>query len=136
VICHSARPQSTAFRQKGRFDFSVDIGHRFTNGNLAPARQRLGKHEDVRRPGTLVFVVDAPGMSASGGDRHAGLLQQLHRLFVHAQDRPRRVVRLRVGLQHLFHVGYELTVGLGRDDPVFDLTVRHPVFFRVRRTVS
>jgi hypothetical protein len=46
------------------------------------------------------------------------------------------VVRLCVGLQHLFHVGHEFTVSLGRDDPVLDLAVRHHVFFRVRRTVS
>ena len=88
------------------------------------------------RPGTLVFVVDALGMSASGGDRHASLLQQLHRLFVHAQHRAHRVVRPRVGLQHFFHGGHELAVGLGGDDPGLDLAIRHPVFFSARRTVS
>jgi hypothetical protein len=87
-------------------------------------------------PARSYSYVDALGVSASGRDRHARLLQQLNRLFVHAQDRALWVIRLRVGLQHFFPVGHELTVGLGRDDPVLDLAVGHAVFFSVRRTVS
>jgi hypothetical protein len=52
----------------------------------------------------------------------------LHRLFVHAKNRTHRIVRLRIGFQHLFHVGHKLAIGLGRDDPVLDLAVGRPVF--------
>src|SRR2546425_10989817 len=47
-----------------------------------------------------------------------------------------RIVRLGIGFQHLFHVGHELAIRLGRDHPVVDFPLCHPVFFNVRRTVS
>ena len=61
---------------------------------------------------------------------------QLHRLFVHADHRTSRIVRLLVGFQDVFHVRDEFGVRLRRDHPVLDLPLRHAVFFSVCRTVS
>ena len=75
-------------------------------------------------------------MLFGAGDRLARFLQQLNRLLVHAQHGIPRIVGPGVDVQHFLHARGELGVGLGRDDPILDLPVRHPVFFSVRRTVS
>ena len=75
-------------------------------------------------------------MLRGGRDRLSGFLDQLHWLLVHAENRTRRIIRFCVRFQHLFHVGHEFGVGFRRNDPVLDLSIRHPVFFSVRRTVS
>src|ERR1051326_451801 len=46
------------------------------------------------------------------------------------------VVRPGVHVQHFLHARGKFGVGLGRNDPVLDLPLRHLVFFSVRRTVS
>ena len=47
-----------------------------------------------------------------------------------------RIVGFFVGFEHVFHVGHELGVLLGRNHPVLDLSLGHAVFFSVLRTVS
>jgi hypothetical protein len=69
-------------------------------------------------------------------DRRPRLLQQLHRLLVHAQHWVLGIVRGSVGVEHFLHPRYELGVRLRRDHPVFQLALGHPVFLSVRRTVS
>jgi len=78
----------------------------------------LGEHEDVGRSRTLVLVVDAFAVVLCRRDRRAGLLQQLHRLLVHAQHRTGRIVQFAVDVQHLFHACHEFGVGLGRESAV------------------
>src|SRR3954447_10091112 len=69
-------------------------------------------------------------------DRHFRLLQQLHRLLVHTQYRFLRIIRFRVGFEHVFHVSHKLGIVVRRNHPVLDLALGHSVFFRVLRTVS
>jgi hypothetical protein len=38
------------------------------------------------------------------------------------------IIRLGVGLQHLFHAGHEFAVGLRRNDPMVDLPLVHPIW--------
>ena len=87
-------------------------------------------------PARFVLVVDPPGPLPGGGNRRARLLDQLHRLLVHAHDGAGRVVRLRVDVEDLLHLRHELGVGFRRNHPVLDLPPGHPVFLSVRRMVS
>src|SRR4028119_27402 len=105
-------------------------------GRLADARERCGEREDARRAVALVLIIDALAMPPRRGDRHPGLLEQLDRLFVHAQHGMLRVIRHRIGLEHFLHAGHELGVLLRWDHPILDLALRHPVFLRALRTVS
>src|SRR5207302_10989908 len=98
--------------------------------------KRFGAQEDGGRPRSFVCVVNPLPVCGRGSNGQARFFQSLHRLFVHAEDRHVRIVRLFVGFQHLFHVGNALGVRFRWHDPVCDLPMRHTVFFRVRRTVS
>jgi hypothetical protein len=64
-------------------------------------------------------------------DRHLLFADQLHRLFVHAHDGLSGIVGFFVCFEHFLHVSDELAVGVGRDHPILDLPLRHPVFFSV-----
>src|SRR6185312_3694368 len=123
-------------QQLGHFDRPVDLGPTLAGGRLSKARQRFREHENARRAVAFVFVIDTLRMLLRRGDRFLRLLQQLHWLFVHAQHRLQRVIRFRIGFEHVFHVGHELGVLIGRNHPVLDLALGHSVFFRVLRTVS
>ena len=106
------------------------------NADFTPAHQRLAEHEDARRPRPLVLVIDAPRPRLRRRERHALLLQHLHRLLVHAQHRLPRIVGLGVGFEHFLHSSHELGVLLGRNHPVLDLPFRHAIFLSTLRTVS
>ena len=69
-------------------------------------------------------------------DRLSGLLDQLHWLFIHTQYRVRPIIRFCVCFQHFFHIGHKFGISFRRNHPIFNLSIRHPVFFSVRRTVS
>ena len=71
---------------------------------------------------------DTAGMLRGGLDRLSGLLNQLHRLLVHAEYRMRPIIRFRVRFKDFFHVRYEFGSGFRRNDPVFDLSIRHSIF--------
>jgi hypothetical protein len=75
-------------------------------------------------------------MLLGGWNRLANFLEQLHGLLVHAEHGARGIVRLFIRLQHFLHAGDELGIGLRRNHPVFELAIRHAVFFNVRRSVS
>jgi hypothetical protein len=111
------------------FNRPVGFGPSHPGGRLAEARERLGEHKDARRAIALILVIDAPAMPLRGGDRHSRLLEQLDRLFVHAQHGIPRIVGRRVGLEHFFQARHELGVLIRWDHPVFNLSLRHAVFF-------
>ncbi len=133
---HFLARRVTAFQQARHFRRPVGLGPGRPHAHLTPARQRFGEHEDVGRARAFVFVVDPLAVVLRRRDRRARLLQKLHRLLVHAEHRAGRIMRPGIGVEHLFHACDELGVGLGRDDPVFDLPMGHATFFKVRRTVS
>ena len=131
-----SHPFVTTVEQPGHFECPIDLRLRLPRGRHPPSGEGLGEHENLGRARPLVLVIDPPGMLRGGLDRPSGLLDQLHGLLVHAEHRARGILRFCVGFQHFFHVGHELAIGLGRNDPVFDLAIRHSVIFNVRRTVS
>src|SRR6266436_5878976 len=114
----------------------IHLGALPPHADMAPSLQRLGKHEHAGRACAFVLVVDTPGMVLRGGEGHAGFLQPLHRLFVHAHHGKPRVIRLRVRLSHVFHARDKFAVGGRRDDPVLNLARGHAVFFSIFLRVS
>jgi len=74
------------------------------NGDLSPASKRLCEHDDVRRSRSLILVVHPLRTARRARNRRSRLLEQLHRLLVHAHDGTRRIVRGGVGRQHFLHL--------------------------------
>ena len=124
------------FQQAGDLQRPVRLRTPSPGRRLPPTGQRLAEQEDRGRASPFVLVIDPARPLPGGGNRRTCFPDQLHRLLIHAHDRARRVVRLRVGVEDLFHVRHELRIGLRRDHPVLDFPPRHPVFFSVLRTVS
>src|SRR4029434_1952262 len=75
-------------------------------------------------------------MVLGGGDWYASFLEQLHRLFVHADDWKLWVIRLSIRLQHVFHASDKFAIGCRWDDPVLNFALRHTVFLSVFLSVS
>ena len=69
------------------------------------------------------------------GDR-AGFTNQLHGLFIHADQRAGRIICPFVQVQNVFHAGDEFGVLLGRNYPALSQMRFEAVFFRTLRTVS
>ena len=126
-----------ALQKAGDFFGPVHLRPALAGRRPAPGGQGLAEHEDRRGARPLVLVVDASRMIRGSGDRHASLLDQLHRLFVHANHRTLRIVRFLISFKNLFHVRRELRVAFGRNHPVLDFPFAgEAVFFSVRLTVS
>jgi hypothetical protein len=85
---------------------------------MPPAFQRREQHERVGRAVALIFVVVPGWLPWLCRNRHAGLLDELFGCLVQADHGPVWIMRPLIGLQHILHVGYKASVGLGRDDPL------------------
>ena len=88
------------------------------------------KDEYVLGSIAAILVVDPPGVTALGRDGDAGLVEELVRFFVEANDRSQRVVLLGVEVEYILHPLDELSVD-GRDAPHlvlpwFDLLLGKP----------
>ena len=83
----------------------------------------------------LVLVVVTRRRSRSHGFRCARLGDELLGGFVEADQRPRRIVRPRVDVEHVLHRGDKCGVGFRRDDPVVGQVRFEIVFFSARPTV-
>ncbi len=118
----------TTIEQPGHFECPIHLRLRLPRRCHPPSREGFGEHENLRGARPLVLVIDAPGMLRGGRDGLSGLLDQLHGLLVHTEHRARWIIRFCVGFQHLLHVGHEFGIGFRRNDPVFDLAIRHSVF--------
>ena len=89
----------------------VDLGASGLGVDVAPAAQRLDPDEDRAGAVADVLVVLAAVPARRGGDRVAGVVEELVGLLVHADHRPGRIVGSGVDGQHVFHPGDELRVG-------------------------
>jgi hypothetical protein len=121
------------FQQTGHFDGPVDFRPALAHSHFPPPGERFGEHKNAGGPRPFVLVINPFGMCCRGGNRRAGFLQQLDRLFVYSDHGTVRVIRSFIGFQHVLQAGGELGVGFGRPlfvriGPVLDLAVGH-VFF-------
>jgi hypothetical protein len=64
------------------------------------------------------------------------MLDELLGPFIKTDQRPFRIVRPLIHIQHLFHLANKLGVGIGRNDPLLVTPRLEFVFFSVFRTVS
>ena len=83
-----------------------------------------------------VFRVDLPVVSRAHCPRFARFTKQLIWLLVHAYDRPCRVVRPFVDIEHVFHVRYKVGICPRRKAPVVGAVRSQLVFFNVLRMAS
>src|SRR5271166_5432056 len=113
----------------------IDGGVAVGDLDAAPAFQGRKHHEYVGDAVAFVFVIVTRGLSGFGGDRRAGLDDQLFGGFIQTHERAIGIARFLVGFQHIFHRGDEAGVGVRRDHPL-PIAVRFErVFFSVRPIV-
>src|ERR1700757_1606685 len=104
----------------------------FTSRHRFPRREH---HEQIGDTIAFVFVIVTRLASRLRRDRSARLDDHLLRGFVEAHERPLRIVRPLIDLQHVFHVGDKGRAGVRRNHP-FLLAMRFEnVFFSVRPMV-
>lgn len=120
--------RAPSVQQTSDFLSPVEFRSVFPYGCLTPAGEWFAKHENRSRAVALVFVVDTLGMIFARRDWLTRFVDQLHRLFVHANDGLGWVVRFFIGFQHIFHVRHELGVAFRGDHPVLDALFRHAFF--------
>ncbi len=99
---------------------------------------RLGQAADglpTATTGTHLIVLSTRGGGGIVDDRRWGKFE-CPLTLIHAHDRASRIVRLRIGVQDLFHVRQELGIGLRRDHPILNFPPGHPTIISVRRMVS
>src|SRR5450755_117683 len=100
--------------------------------DMAPAFERCKHHEDVGGAIALVLVIATGWASRLHRDRHPRLSEELLGALVQAHQR----AIPRVDGQHIFHGGYERTIGFRRDDPALSAMGLENVFFSVRPIVE
>jgi hypothetical protein len=87
------------------------------------------------RMDALVLIVVARRLAGPNPERRARLGDALLGGLVAAHERPGRIVRAGVDLEHVLHRGDKARVGLGWNDPVFVQMRLQIVFFSARPTV-
>jgi hypothetical protein len=95
----------------------VDLGAVLLGVNVASAAQRLDSHEDRAGAAADVLAVFSTVAAWGGGDRIAGVGEQLIRLLVHAHHPSAGIVGSGVDGQDVFHPRSELGVGVRWDGP-------------------
>jgi hypothetical protein len=106
-------------------------------GHLHLAMTRLGFHchEQVARSGPFVFVIFLGDLARDCRNGPTGLSQQLLALFIQANHRLRRIIRLGVKLQQVVHALLVFD-GDPSDTPHYFAPRFTDVFFRICRMVS
>lgn len=84
--------------------------------HLAPGSVSVEEDEQIGGAVAPVFVVVALQPSRCGRDRLAHLADELRRAFVEAHDRPLRIGRLGIEVEHILHARDILRIDL-RDAP-------------------
>ena len=95
----------------------VDGGPLCAEVDLAVTLEGCREHKDIRGAMTRIFVIFPWRLTGASGEGGAGLLDELHRLFIHANQRDLRVIGQAIGIQKVFHPGHKLAVLLGRNHP-------------------
>jgi hypothetical protein len=115
-----------------------EVHHRAPLGRLdvAEVRQRLVRHEQVRRPVAEVLLIDPLRPAGTRRDRSVGAADELLARLVQADYRAIRVVGPLVDLQHVLHTADELRVLHRQDAPLLPELWLQLAYRRVRLTVS
>jgi hypothetical protein len=84
----------------------------FGDLDLAPWPVRVNADEEIDGAVAAVFVVITLDLAGIGRDRLADLADQLDRALVEADHRSRRIGRLGIEIEHVFHAGDIFAVDL------------------------
>src|SRR5215472_1801447 len=114
----------------------VDAGAPGADYDVPPAAQRLARQEQVAYPAALVLVVLPGRLPWRGGQRRAGLGEELAAGLVQADQGAPGVIRPGIDLQHILHPPDELGVLPRRNAPAFRQPWLELVCFKAWRTVS
>ena len=98
--------------------------------------QGLGKHENIRRPVPLVFIIFPHGLTRTGRNTRSCLLDQLHRLLIHAYQGNFRIVWHMIYIQDILHMSHKVPASFRRDYPHLLQMRTHLVFLSACLTVS
>src|SRR6516225_7117216 len=104
--------------------------------DVAPAFERCKHHEDIGGAVALVLIIAASRTSPLHRDRQARLGKELLGGLVQAHQRVIGIAWPGVDRQHIFHGGYERTIGFRRDDPALSAMGLENVFFSTRPIVE
>ncbi len=87
------------------------------------ARLGLDRAEDIRGSATFVFAVVTRLATRRGERPRTNVGVEGDRLFVEANNRMRRIIRLFVGFEHIFHARDVSFIELGHAPHFFPATV-------------
>ena len=120
----------------------INGGTALGDGDVSKTQQRREGHEKTAHTFAHILVVFTKGMSGPisllGLHRQGrtAIIKELFAPFIQTNQRPFRIERTLIDIEHVFHGTYEGGVLLGRDAPAFFQPRFEFVFFRVWRTVS
>src|ERR1700741_3297765 len=113
----------------------IDGGVAVSHFHMPPAFQRREHHEQIGDAIAFVFLIVTRLGSWLRGDGRARLDDQLLRGLVETHERPLRIVRPLINLQHVFHIGDKGRAGVRRNHPLLFEVRFENVFFSVRPIV-
>ena len=102
------------------------------HNRFPPACQRFRNHEDICNTAADIYGIYFFRLARFTGD--TGFLYKLFVRFIYADDRPERVIRALVYLQHVLHLRYEFRVCF-RNAPFLHKPWFDFVFFITSQTV-
>ena len=95
----------------------VDRGAVFRYVDRTPSRQGLGAQKHVGRPDAFIFIIITLWLARLGWQGRARFLNQLHRLFIHVDQRVSWLIRALIEIQDILHVGHKVGIVLGGKHP-------------------
>jgi len=114
----------------------VDSGAMFRDVDRPPPCQGLGAQKYVGRPNPFVCVIVPQWLARLGGQGRARFLDELHRLFVHMDQRVSWIVGALREIQDILPVGDKVRMVLWGNHPTLVEVRLENIFLRVWRTVS
>ena len=111
-------------------------GASLAHPDVPPTPQRLAQHQLIADSLAFVLVVLLGRTAWPSRQRFSSFAEELLAGLIEADHRVGRVVRQKVGLDHVFHPPDVLGIDLGRDAPSFNDPGLKVVFLRAFRTVS
>jgi len=95
----------------------VDSSAVFRDIDRPPPRQGFGEQKHVGRPNPFVFVIVPQWLARLGWQGRARFLNQLHRLFIHVDQRVPWIIGTLIEIQDILHVGHKVGIVLWGNHP-------------------